>query len=63
MQEAFTCAWGCSFEVGDFVVADSYYQKWGCGENEYVYLANSQVAYVGDDLVLTWKFSMLPYPS
>jgi hypothetical protein len=26
-------------------------------------LANSQVAYVGDDLVLTWKFSMLPYPS
>ncbi len=55
MQEAFTCAWGCSFEVGYPMVAGTYYQKWGRGEIEYVYLANSQVAFVGDDLVLTKK--------
>ncbi len=59
VQVAFTCAWGCSFEVGDYVVVGTYYQKWGHGENGYVYLANSQVAYVGANLILACKFFML----
>ncbi len=36
VQEAFTCAWGCTFESGDYVVSNTYYQKWGRGENNCV---------------------------
>jgi hypothetical protein len=34
-------------------------KKWGCGKNGYVYVANSQVAYVGANLILACKFFML----
>ncbi len=33
---------------------------WGHGELSYVYLSNSQVAFIDDDLVLACKFPILP---
>ncbi len=60
LQEAFTCAWGCTFEITDYVVSSTYYQKWGHNKNNYVCLTNSQVVFLTIDLVLTSKFSMLP---
>ncbi len=59
MQETFTWSWGNKFEVGDQVVANTYYQKRGHGELSYVYLSNSQVAFIDVDLVLACKFFML----
>ncbi len=29
--ESFQCFWGFHFDVGDYVVARTYYQKWGKG--------------------------------
>jgi hypothetical protein len=41
VQDRFTCAWGGEFDVGDRVIFRLYYQKWGHGENGYVFLCNS----------------------
>jgi hypothetical protein len=50
-----------NFDVGDHVITSIYYQKWGCGEiSGYVFLANSQLAFVYTHLVLACKFVMLP---
>ncbi len=48
------------FEVGDQVLAGTYYQKWGRGEFSYVHLCSSQVTFIHVDLVLVYKFRMLP---
>ncbi len=31
VSEPFACVWGCEFDIGDYVVARTYYQKWGWG--------------------------------
>ncbi len=41
IRKAFTYAWGCSFEVDDYVVVGTSYQNWGHGDNCYVCLVNS----------------------
>jgi hypothetical protein len=41
------------------VIVGLYYQKWGHGDNGYVFLANSHVAFLYTHLVLTCKFMML----
>jgi hypothetical protein len=41
------------------VIASIYYHKWGHGEHNYVFLGNSQVAYIDAHLVLACKFVML----
>jgi hypothetical protein len=50
----FKYAWGCSFEINDHVMVGIYYQKWGCVKNYYVHFANSQMVYLGVDLVVAW---------
>ncbi len=56
--EPFACVWGCEFEMGNYVVARTYYQKWGKGNQSYVYLINSNIAYVDAHLVKAIKFPM-----
>ncbi len=56
----FACVWGCEFEMGNYVVAKTYYQKWGKGNQSYVYLNNSNIAYVDAHLVKAIKFPMTP---
>ena len=53
----FKCAWGPEFEAGDFVIRGNYYQKWN---NGYVFLSNSQPAYIDAHLVVHGKFAMVP---
>jgi hypothetical protein len=43
-----------SFEIDDHVMVGIYYQKWGCAKNYYLHLANSQMVYLGVDLVVAW---------
>jgi hypothetical protein len=31
VSEPFASVWGCEFDIGDYVVAKTYYQKWGWG--------------------------------
>ncbi len=59
VAQRFTCPWGGEFDVGDHVIVGIYYQKWGCGDNGYVFLGNSQLAFVYTHLVIAWKFAML----
>jgi hypothetical protein len=60
VQNSFMGPWGGEFDVGNHVIASIYYQKWGHSENDgYVFLANSQLAFVDTYLVLTCKFVML----
>jgi hypothetical protein len=40
------------FDVEDHVISKIYYQKWGCNENGYVYLCNSNVTFIYTHLVL-----------
>lgn len=60
VRENFKCVWGGEFERGQYVLAGTYYQKWGNSEKSFVYLRNSQLAYIDADLVLACKFNMLP---
>lgn len=60
VAKRFTCPWGGEFNVGDHVIIGFYYQKWGCGDNDYVLLGNSKLAFVYTHLVITCKFAMLP---
>jgi hypothetical protein len=60
VQKAFTNKWGTSFEVGDYVVASLYYQKWGTNEHSYVLLKDSHLAYLHSHLVCAFKFLMSP---
>jgi hypothetical protein len=59
VQELFTCSWSDKFEVGDQVVINIYYHKWGRGEFSYVYLSNFQITFIDVNLVLACKFPML----
>jgi hypothetical protein len=60
VREKFTCIWGGQFEVGEYVIAGTYYQKWGNSPNSYVYLRNSRVAYIDASLVIACRFQMVP---
>lgn len=60
VTESFKCVWGCEFEVGDLAVGGTYYQKWGSSNKSYVYLSESNVAYIPPHLVCASKFSMPP---
>jgi hypothetical protein len=48
--------WGIKFEAGDYVIQGTYYQKYGVGDNKYVYLS---AAYVDVHLVRACKFPMI----
>lgn len=60
VKAPFECVWGGSFDVGDFVVAGTYYQRWGRTDKTYVYLSESRVAYVNAESVVACKFQMKP---
>ncbi len=60
VQKSFIDKWGTSFEVGDYVVASLYYQKWGTNEYSYVLLKYFHLAYVHSHLVCAFKFLMSP---
>lgn len=62
VHEDFLCPWGEDFEKGDFVVAGTYYQKYGRGSNTYVYLAESRLAHISAHLVKAIKFPMILQP-
>lgn len=59
VRDGFKCAWGPEFEVGDFVIRGTYYQKWN---NGYVFLGNSQPAHIDAHLAVHGKFAMIPKP-
>ena len=61
LQENFQCTWGGQFQAGDSILPAIYYEKWGRRDlQNYVYLANSEVAHVDATSVLACKFQMTP---
>lgn len=57
----FDCVWGGHFQTGDTVLSGTYYQKWGRRDsNNFVYLRNSEPAFVHCSAVLACKFQMVP---
>jgi hypothetical protein len=60
VSEIFSCVWGCEFEVGDYVVAQTYYRKWGKSNQSYVYLKHSNITYINVHLVQAITFPMTP---
>lgn len=56
VHESFQCVWGCHFDVGDHVVTLTYYQKWGRGSQNYVFLNQSRTTYIDAHLVKDIKF-------
>jgi hypothetical protein len=58
--EEFQCVWGNKFDVGDHVLEGVYFQNWGYGARNYVYLDNSRAAFVHSHLVKAIKFPMVP---
>jgi hypothetical protein len=61
VQEEFDYVWGNKFEVRDHAIEGIYYQCWGCGLQNYVYLTGSCPAYIHSHLVKAKNFSMLPH--
>jgi hypothetical protein len=60
VDESFACVWGCEFDTSDYVVAArTYYQKWGWGNESYVFLDHSNVTYIDAHLVKAIKFPMI----
>ena len=59
-MESFRCVWGCEFVVGDLVIGSTYYQKWSSSNKSYVYLCESNVAYIYAHLLCASKFPMPP---
>jgi hypothetical protein len=60
VQRAFTCVWGNRFEVGDHAIEGIYHQKWRRGAHNYVFLDDSDPAYVHSHLVKCTKFDLVP---
>ena len=60
IEVQFTSAWGEQFNVGDLVVEARYYQKWGTGNRNYIFMSKSCVAIVHVDHLKNVKFPMLP---
>jgi hypothetical protein len=58
VRESFTCVWGCEFEAGDLAIGGAYYQKWDSSNKSYVYLNESNAAYIHAHLVCASKFAM-----
>jgi hypothetical protein len=56
----YTNPWKTKFKEGDVVVAETYYQKWGSGINNYVFLQNSLTMFMHVSHVRSIKFPMLP---
>jgi hypothetical protein len=52
--------WGNSFAAGDSVVEGIYYQRWGQGERNYVFLSNLYLAYINPHSVKAKCFPMVP---
>jgi hypothetical protein len=46
VTESFRCMLGCEFVAGDLAVGGTYYQKWGSNNKSYVYLSESNAAYI-----------------
>jgi hypothetical protein len=60
VQTAFQCVWGNIFEVGEYAIEGFYYQRWGRGSRNYVYLSGSHPAYLHPDSVKAKGFPMVP---
>jgi hypothetical protein len=56
VSEHFACVWGCEFDMGDYVLGRTYYQKWGQGSQSYVFLDHSNILYINVHLVKAIKF-------
>jgi hypothetical protein len=52
--------WGNIFEVGQYAIEGFYYQRWGRGSRNYVYLSGSHPAYLHPDSVKAKGFPMVP---
>jgi hypothetical protein len=52
--------WGSSYEVGNDVIASTYYRKWGITKNFYVLSEASQIVFIYFHFVRAIKFPMLP---
>jgi hypothetical protein len=52
--------WGCEFIAGDLAIGGTYYQKWGSSNKSFVYLSESNVAYIHAHLLCASKFPMPP---
>jgi hypothetical protein len=61
VREDFEYVWGNKFEVGDHAIEGIYYQRWGRGLQNYVYLTSSYPANIHSHLVKAKNFSMLPH--
>ncbi len=61
VEKDFTCQWGIKFKVCDVIVARKYYQKWGLGEINYVFLKNIPTIFLHVVHVKTIKFHMHPF--
>lgn len=61
VEHDFDCVWGGHFQAGDYVISATYYQKWGRPTaNNYVFLRNSEEAFLDASSVLACKFQMTP---
>lgn len=60
VRERFKCPWGGWIDEGEYVVAGTYYQKWGLSSDSFVYLSESRTAHVPSNLVVRIKFVMEP---
>jgi hypothetical protein len=60
VTESFRYVWGCEFVAGDLAVGGTYYQKRGSSSKSYVYLSESNVAYIHTHLLCASKFPMPP---
>ncbi len=60
VHDSFQCVWGFEFDAGDYVVTRTYNQKWGKGNQTYVFFNNSKTTYVNTHLMRAIKFPMTP---
>jgi hypothetical protein len=60
VHRAFECVWKNTFDVGQYAIEGFYYQRWGRGSRNYVYLSGSHPAYLYLDFVKARRFPMVP---
>jgi hypothetical protein len=59
LDEAFTCPWEGSFNVGDEVIRGKYFKKHGRGDKSYVFCDKAVDARIDAHLVRACKFPMV----
>jgi hypothetical protein len=57
--EDFECVWGNRFEVGDYELEGIYFENWGVGSQNYMYLSGLRPAFSHSQLVKATKFPMI----